>query len=98
LLHPWPEKVEDRQVYINMSWAKGRSIHKRLETKEKANYACQSCGATGVTLYVHHPNRLVKAKQAKKGVGPVAKSGMEQQTKLLCRACHLAHHHNNARQ
>ena len=90
--------VQDRQAYIDTGWAKGHSHYKRLQTREIANNACQSCGAQGVSLFVHHPNRLRKAKRVKKGSGHVATSGMEQQTKLLCRSCHLAHHHNNTRQ
>jgi group II intron reverse transcriptase/maturase len=98
LASPLAGEVEDREAFINTDWAKGRCIHKRLETREKAGNACEGCGATGVTLYVHHPNRLVKAKRVKKGAGHVAQSGMAQQTILLCRSCHLAYHHNNTRQ
>jgi group II intron reverse transcriptase/maturase len=90
--------VQDKQAYINTNWAKGRSQHKRLETRAKAADTCQDCGATGELLFVHHPNQLSKVKRVKKGSGHVAKSGMTQQTKLLCRACHRAHHHNNTRQ
>jgi hypothetical protein len=90
--------VQDKQAYINTNWAKGRSQHKRLETRAKAADTCQHCGATGEPLFVHHPNQLSKVKRVKKGSGHVAKSGMTQQTKLLCRACHLAHHHKNTRQ
>jgi hypothetical protein len=85
--------VQDQHTYLNTSWAQGRSQHKKLETQANANLSCEYCGATGVTLYVHHPNRLVKAERVKKGWGHVAQSGFEQQTKLLCRACHMAHHH-----
>jgi hypothetical protein len=98
LASPLAREVEDREAFINTDWAKGRSIHKRLETREKASNACEGCGVTGVTLYVHHPNRLVKAKRVNKGAGHVAESGMAQQTILLCRSCHLAYHHNNTRQ
>ncbi len=90
--------VQDKQAYINTDWAKGRSQHKRLETRAKAADTCQHCGAMGVPLLAHHPNRLSKAKRVKKGAGPVARSGMMQQTKLLCHTCHLAHHHHNTRQ
>ena len=87
------KEVQDRPAYINHNWAKGRSQHKKLETQTKAELRCEQCGASGVTLYVHHPNRLVKAKRVKKGAGHVAQSGLEQQTKLLCHACHRSHHH-----
>ena len=85
--------VEDKQAYINTNWAKGRSQHKRLETKAAAEDRCQICGTTLGQLNTHHPNRLAKAKRVKKGWGHVAQSGMEQQTKLLCQTCHMSHHH-----
>lgn len=90
--------VLDSQPYINTDWAKGRSQHKRLETRAAANDTCQHCGTTKGPLIVHHPNRLAKAKRVKKGSGHVAASGIKQQTKLLCYPCHLAHHHHNLRQ
>jgi hypothetical protein len=90
--------AQDTQPYISANWAKGRSQQKRLETRAAAGNACQQCGKMGDDLVVHHPNRLSKAKRVKKGHGHVAASGIEQQTKLLCRACHLAHHHHNMRQ
>lgn len=90
--------VDDRQAYIDTGWAKGRSLHKRLETRAEGELVCTRCGATKVTLYVHHPNRLKNAKRVKKGAGPVAASGLAQKTVLLCRPCHLACHHGNTRQ
>jgi group II intron reverse transcriptase/maturase len=90
--------VQDKQAYINTDWAKGRSQHKRLETIAVAGNACQDCGTTGVPLFTHHPNRLHKAGRVKNGSGHVAKSGMAQRTKLLCYACHMAHHHGNTHQ
>ncbi|HVN53754.1 MAG TPA: group II intron reverse transcriptase/maturase [Anaerolineaceae bacterium] len=89
---PWVSEVQDIQPYIDRGWAQGRSLHKKLETRERADLKCEHCGMSGVTLYVHHPNRLVKAKRDKKGMGNVAQSGMEQRTILLCRACHTAYH------
>jgi len=71
------KEVQDRPGYINYNWAKGRSQHKKLETRAKAELRCEQCGATGVTPYAHHPNRLAKAKRVKKGAGHVAQSGME---------------------
>jgi hypothetical protein len=85
--------VDDKQAYVNSNWAKGRSQQKKLETQTKAGLQCQNCGANGVLLYVHHPNRLANAKRVKKGMGHVAQSGMEQETVLLCRSCHLSYHH-----
>ena len=90
--------VQDQQAYINRNWAKGRSFHKQLETRAAANDTCQGCGTTMGPLTTHHPNRLSKVKRVKKGAGYVAQSGLEQQTKLLCRACHMAHHHYDTRQ
>jgi len=85
--------VQDMPAFTDTNWAKGYSQHKRLETREKANHQCQSCGKTDADLFVHHPHRLSKVKTVKKGNGNVAQSGMQQQTKLLCYSCHLAHHH-----
>jgi group II intron reverse transcriptase/maturase len=88
----WIDEVQDTQPYIDRGWAQGRSQHKKAETRERAERKCEHCGASGVTLFVHHPNRLVKAKRVKQGWGHVARSGMEQETILLCRACHTAYH------
>jgi group II intron reverse transcriptase/maturase len=85
--------VQDQQPYVDVQWAKGHSQHQRQEARAKAELRCEQCGATGVTLYVHHPNRLANAKRVKKGMGHVAQSGSEQAVKLLCRKCHMAHHH-----
>ena len=63
----------------------------------RAEMRCESCGASGVTLFVHHPNRLANAKRVTKGMGHVAQSGMEQKTMLLCRNCHMSHHHYHAK-
>jgi group II intron reverse transcriptase/maturase len=90
--------TRDKQAYVNTGWAQGHSLHKRLETQSTADNTCQCCGIADVPLFVHHPNRLRKAKRVKKGWGHVAQSGMEQQTNLLCRRCHLTHHHSNTRQ
>jgi group II intron reverse transcriptase/maturase len=89
-------QVEDEQAYINTNWAKGRSQQKKMETLAKANNRCEQCGAEGVMLYVHHPNRLEKAKRVKKGMGHVAQSGATQNTALLCHACHMNQHHYHA--
>lgn len=89
--------VQDAQAYIDVGWAKGRSRQKRLETKAAAGNACQQCGTLDGTLMMHHPQRLSNVRRVKKGSAPVAKSGMEQRTRLLCLACHLAHHHGDTR-
>jgi hypothetical protein len=88
----WAGEVQDTQPYVDRGWAQGRSQHKKLETQERAAHKCESCGISGVTLYVHHPNRLANAKRVKKGLANVAQSGMEQETILLCRSCHTAYH------
>lgn len=87
-------QVEDEQAYINDNWAQGRSQHKRMETLAKAGYRCEQCGAEGVMLFVHHLNRLEKAKRVKKGMAHVAQSGISQTTKLLCHTCHMSYHHH----
>ena len=91
-------QVEDKQAYVNTGWAKGRSQHKKRETRTAANNVCQNCGTSIGPFITHHPNRLAKAKRVKKGWGHVARSGMTQQTKLLCHNCHMAYHHENTRQ
>ncbi len=85
-------QVQDEQPYIDRGWAKGRSQHQKLDTKAKAELRCEHCGIKGVMLFVHHPNRLAKAKRVAKGMGHVAQSGLEQKTILLCRTCHTAYH------
>ncbi len=85
--------VQDQQPYVDVQWAKGRSQHQKQEARAKAKLRCEQCGASGVTLYVHHPNRLANAKRVKKGMAHVVQSGGEQSVKLLCRKCHMAHHH-----
>jgi group II intron reverse transcriptase/maturase len=90
-------QVEDKQPNLCTSWATGHSQHQRMETRARAEMRCESCGASGVTLFVHHPNRLANATRASKGMGHVAQSGMEQKTVLLCRNCHLSHHHYHAK-
>lgn len=85
--------AQDQQAYIDTHWADGHSQTTRRETRLNAKLCCQHCGASGVTLYVHHPNRLGKMRRVKKGNGHVASSGSEQETKLLCRACHMQFHY-----
>jgi hypothetical protein len=87
-------QVQDKQPYLDTDWAAGRSHHKKLETRARAGLRCERCGINGVTLYVHHPNRLAKRKRDKKGMANVAQSGLEQETVLLCWDCHLAYHRN----
>lgn len=65
----------------------------RSKKPVKAELRCEQCGASGVPLYVHHSNQLANAKRVKKGMAHVARSGSEQSVKLLCRKCHMAHHH-----
>ncbi len=87
-------QVQDHEAYLNTGWAQGRSEQKKWETRTKAGNRCEGCGATETQLYVHHPNRLARAKRVKKGSSHVAQSGLEQHTKLLCYTCHMAHHHH----
>jgi len=87
--------VQDEQPYIDTGWAKGRSLHKKVETRTRAKQTCEHCGTTSGKLYVHHPNRLAKAKRVTKGMGHVAQSGLEQKTVLLCHTCHTAYHANS---
>jgi group II intron reverse transcriptase/maturase len=86
-------EIQDNMPAVRQGWATGRSLHKKIETRLEAEMRCEQCGKSGVTLYVHHPNRLVNAKRVNKGAAHVAQSGIEQQTKLLCHDCHNAAHH-----
>ena len=54
---------------------------------------CEQCGASGIVLYVHHPNRLAYAKRVTKWIGHVAQSGIAQETVLLCHECMHKHHY-----
>ncbi len=95
---PSAANVADRPAYVDYRWAEGRSLQQRNATWAAAGGKCQECGASGVTLYVHHPSHLNKAKRVAKGYGNVAASGYEQTTVLLCHACHLAYHQGDFRQ
>jgi len=87
--------AQDEQPYVDNDWAKGRSLHKKMETREKAKQTCEQCGTTEGKLHLHHPNRLARAKPVTKGMGHVAQSGLEQKTILLCHTCHAAYHANS---
>lgn len=88
----------DAKPYLNTQWATGHSLTQRMEAKAATNGTCQGCGRRDVLLFLHHPNRLRDAKRVQAGYGNVARSGMEQQGKLLCRACHMQHHHGHTSQ
>ena len=90
--------TQDIQAYVDTGWARGHSLHKRNETRELADNQCQHCGTVNDELFIHHPRRLRNAKRVNKGAAHVAQAGLDQQTKLLCYSCHLAHHHGNTRQ
>jgi group II intron reverse transcriptase/maturase len=83
--------------HLNTSWATGHSLTQRAEARAAAQEICQSCGQSGLPLFLHHPNRLRNAKRVRKGYGHVARSGMAQQGKMLCQTCHLQHHHGQTR-
>jgi RNA-directed DNA polymerase len=87
--------TQDVLPYLNLGWAAGHSLTQRMEARAVNNGICQGCGRKDVPLRVHHPNRLRNAKRVKAGSGNVARSGYSQQTKMLCGACHLQHHHGH---
>jgi hypothetical protein len=91
-------KIKDTKPLLNTSWAKGRSLTRRLQAKAAAQDRCQSCGRSDGDLILHHQNRLRNAKRVRKGNCHVAQSGYDQQGKLLCQACHLEYHHGRTRQ
>lgn len=82
----------DAKPYINTNWAGGRSLERKAQAQTQADGRCEGCGKTGVELIMHHPRRLRKVNQSTKSV---AQSGYEQQVKMLCHDCHLAHHHGS---
>jgi RNA-directed DNA polymerase len=90
--------TQDIQPYVNTQWAAGHSMTQRMEARASSQGVCQGCGQRDVPLFVHHPNRLRNAKRVRKGHGNVARSGYDQQPKMLCGACHMEHHHGNTRQ
>jgi len=83
--------------HLNTSWATGHSLTQRAKARTAAQGVCQSCGQSGLPLFLHHPNRLRNAKRVRKGYGHVARSGMDQQGKMLCQTCHMKHHHGQTR-
>jgi group II intron reverse transcriptase/maturase len=95
---PSAAAVQDRPAYLDERWAAGHSQAQRKSSWAVAGGKCQQCGASGVTLFVHHPNHLNKAKRVARGYGHVAASGLAQKTILLCRACHLAYHQGDFHQ
>jgi hypothetical protein len=91
-------ELQDAKPRLNTSWATGHSLTQRVEAKVVSQGACENCGKNNLPLFLHHPSRLRNAKRVRKGYGNVARSGMDQQGKLLCQACHLAHHHGHTSQ
>jgi group II intron reverse transcriptase/maturase len=84
--------AKDVQPFPMTGWASGRSYEQRMEAKQSAGQCCQHCGTTTPKLIVHHPNRLGKHGQRKRGPANVIASGAEQRVKLLCPECHKQHH------
>jgi group II intron reverse transcriptase/maturase len=90
--------VQTIKPCLNTGWATGHSLEQRSKAKAAANNTCQNCGRSDVPLFLHHPNRLRSAKRVRKGNGSVARSGYEQQGKILCQKCHGEHHHGHTSQ
>lgn len=84
----------DTVPYINTNWAGGRSLERKAQAQETAKGQCEGCGREGMTLFMHHPNRLRNASQNTKAV---SQSGYEQDVKMLCHDCHKDHHHGDTR-
>ena len=84
--------ANDRVPYVTTMWADGHSVEKKAQLVAEAEGRCEVCGVENVTLYAHHPKRLRNASRTSRGQ---AASGYEQQGKLLCQTCHLAHHHGD---
>lgn len=84
--------AEDQKPYISTMWADGHSVEKKAQLVATAEGRCEECGQEGA-LYAHHPKRLSHASPTARAR---AASGYEQQGKLLCRTCHLAHHQGDS--
>jgi RNA-directed DNA polymerase len=91
-------ELQDVKPYLNTSWATGHSLTQRLEVKAGTEGTCEECGKSDLPLFLHHPSRLRNAKRVRKGYGHVARSGLDQQGKLLCQKCHLTYHHGHTSQ
>lgn len=98
LMSPEASTTSDKLPYLNTNWARGHSQTARSEALAQTGHTCQGCGRNDVPLVLHHPNRLRNVKRVQKGYGHIARSGADQEGKILCQACHLAYHHGHTRQ
>jgi len=81
----WEGHTEiDEIPQVTHEWAKGRSIERRIEALEEANYQCQECG-TAENLEAHHVGGL----RGYRGTKHLAEAGKAKDLIVLCRACHL---------
>jgi len=85
-------RVDDQPAPVITAWADGHSIERKAQLVAAAQGKCEACGAVNVPLIAHHPKRL---RNTGRGTKPRAASGYEQKAKLLCAACHKAHHHGD---
>lgn len=76
-------EIDEKERIIH-EWAKGRSIEKRIEALEEADYQCQECG-TNVDPQAHHKGGL----RGYRGTKNLAEAGKAKEKRILCPECHL---------
>lgn len=84
--------AKDVQPVPISSWAGGHSYEQRVQVRSRSAPYCEHCGTYSSNLIVHHPHRLARVRQRKRGPANVIASGQEQRVKLLCFDCHQQHH------
>ena len=82
-LHRFARKTEGAKTYSE-KLKDPRWQRKRLEVFQRDRFTCVDCGATTVTLHVHHNNGY------RKGLEPWDYPNAEMET--LCENCHKAEH------
>jgi len=81
----WEGRTEiDEIPQVTHEWATGRSIERRIEALEEANYQCQECG-TSENLEAHHIGGL----RGYRGTKNLVEAGKAKNLIVLCRDCHL---------
>ena len=84
-IEQWESHTEiDDIPQIIHEWATGRSIERRIEALEEANYQCQECG-TLENPEVHHIGGL----RGYQGTKNLAEAGKAKDLVVLCHDCHL---------
>lgn len=84
-IEQWEGHTEiDEIPQVIHEWATGRSIERRIEALEEANYQCQECG-TSENLKAHHVGGL----RGYRGTKNLIKAGRVKDLVVLCHNCHF---------